>query len=183
MPKVPMDYSKAVIYKICCKDTSITDVYVGSTTNLVKRRYDHKISSTTKGSNVYQFIRDHGGFENWDVVMIEQYPCNNYMELHTREREWMERLKATLNQNNPIRFNEDKYCIHNRQLWECKECGGGGICEHNRRRERCVDCGGSQICDHNRRRDYCKECNKDKLCEHGRLRCNKCNLRQPKGYP
>ena len=31
------DYSKALIYKISCRDPSITDCYVGSTTNLIMR--------------------------------------------------------------------------------------------------------------------------------------------------
>ena len=41
MPKTPIDYSKACIYKICCKDVEIVDVYVGSTTNLIQRRKSH----------------------------------------------------------------------------------------------------------------------------------------------
>ena len=42
MPKKAIDYSNAVIYKICCKDLKVTDVYVGSTTNLAQRRSKHK---------------------------------------------------------------------------------------------------------------------------------------------
>ena len=29
-----VDYSKSVIYKLCCKDPTITDIYIGSTTNM-----------------------------------------------------------------------------------------------------------------------------------------------------
>ena len=66
MPKVPMDYSKSVIYKICCRDKSITDVYIGSTTNFIKRKTLHKYNCTnekSKGYNryVYGFIRENCG--------------------------------------------------------------------------------------------------------------------------
>ncbi len=34
MTKKEIDYSKGLIYKLCCKDPTITDVYIGSTTSL-----------------------------------------------------------------------------------------------------------------------------------------------------
>ena len=42
MPKVEIDYSKTIIYKLCCKDINITDIYVGHTTNFIKRKNEHK---------------------------------------------------------------------------------------------------------------------------------------------
>ena len=33
-----------MIYKIVCKDLSITPVYIGSTTDFTNRKYDHKSS-------------------------------------------------------------------------------------------------------------------------------------------
>ena len=51
-------------------------------------------------------------------------------------------------------------CIpHNRILYLCIPCKGGGICEHERRRSNCKECGGSQICKHDIRRSRCKKCN------------------------
>ena len=44
MPKVAIDYSKTVIYKIVCKDLNVNYKYVGQTTNLNKRRNQHKSS-------------------------------------------------------------------------------------------------------------------------------------------
>ena len=43
MPKDLIDYSKTVIYKICCLDKSIQDLYIGHTTNFTKRKYQHKV--------------------------------------------------------------------------------------------------------------------------------------------
>ena len=42
MPKENIDYSKTIIYKIVCKDIDIEDCYVGSTTDFVRRKSEHK---------------------------------------------------------------------------------------------------------------------------------------------
>ena len=112
MPPKPMNFSKTVIYKICCRDLTVTDVYVGSTTHIVKRRCNHKsrcANETGKHYNlqVYRFIRANGGFENWDVIVIEEFRCENSEQARTRERFWLEQLGATLNSRRPIETKQD----------------------------------------------------------------------------
>lgn len=107
MPRKAIDYSKSCIYKICCRDPDITDFYIGSTTELTKRRYGHKqccINPNQPAYNrpVYQYIRDNGGWDNWEVVKIENYDCNCSEDLCKRERELFEELKPTLNKNKPF---------------------------------------------------------------------------------
>ena len=107
MPKgQKSDYSKALIYKISCRDPSITDCYVGSTTNLIQRRNGHKNACCNSKDlkhhvPVYQFIRDNGGWDNWQVVPVELYPCASRPELDIRENYWLNELGATLNKNTP----------------------------------------------------------------------------------
>ena len=65
--KMSIDYTTACIYKICCKDLSVKEVYVGSTTNLIQRRGCHKSCCTNQKGKaynfpVYQFIRENGGW-------------------------------------------------------------------------------------------------------------------------
>ena len=55
MPKNNIDYSKCVIYKIVCNDLSIEDIYVGSTTEFIKRKYRHKRNTNFEGSKEYNF--------------------------------------------------------------------------------------------------------------------------------
>lgn len=113
MPKKPMDYSRTVIYKLVCRDVTVTDTYVGSTTDLTKRRFAHKSrchnpNNQTYTFKVYQFIRANGGWDNWQVVLVERFPCTSWEERAARERHWVEVLGAGLNSINPFRTTEEK---------------------------------------------------------------------------
>ena len=110
-------YEKGKIYKLCCKDANITEIYIGSTINHYRRKCHHKHICNNPNSNyynfyVYQFIRENGGFENWDIVILEEYSAQNKGELSWKEREWIERLKPSLNSIRPIittEENREKY--------------------------------------------------------------------------
>ena len=100
------DYSKSTIYKIACKDPNIEEIYIGSTCNFIKRRWQHKSICNNPNDKhynqyVYQFIREHGGWENWDVYIIEKFSCTSKMQKEQVERGWVEELKSTLNKNVP----------------------------------------------------------------------------------
>jgi len=103
MPKLPMNYDNAVIYKIVCNDLTITDCYVGSTTNFTKRKNSHKFNCKTQPQSVYEFIRQNGDWDNWEMVLVEEFPTTSKLLLEQRERYWFETLNATLNNNNPSR--------------------------------------------------------------------------------
>ncbi len=112
MPLYTIDYSKTIIYKLCCNDLSITDIYIGHTTDFKSRKRGHKSSCTNEydkyyNLRVYQFIREKGGWNNWNMVMIEKYSCNCKLEATKRERELIEELKATLNIQVPSRTQKE----------------------------------------------------------------------------
>lgn len=78
MPKDNIDYSNTIIYKIYCKDKTIKDVYIGQTTNFVIRKYEHKTSCNTKNDlEIYKTIRENGGWDNWNMIEIAKYNCND----------------------------------------------------------------------------------------------------------
>jgi hypothetical protein len=53
MSKTDIDYANTVIYKITCRDTSVTDVYVGHTVNFVQRQGAHKQTCMNIKSHSY----------------------------------------------------------------------------------------------------------------------------------
>ena len=111
MPKDIIDYSQTIIYKIYCKDTTITDVYIGHTTNFIKRKYQHKIccNSNTK-LKIYETIRSNGGWENWDMVEIAKYNCKDATEARIKEQEHYDILKTSLNINPPYVDKTKYFC-------------------------------------------------------------------------
>ncbi len=73
------DFRDSVVYKIYCHDPIITDVNVGSTTNFTVRKNNHKSACNKSSSknhhlHLYKFIRDNGGWENRNVVIIKSIP-------------------------------------------------------------------------------------------------------------
>jgi hypothetical protein len=121
MPRLPINYSKTIIYKIVCNDLNITDVYVGSTTDFIRRKRVHKSDcncETSKNYNVklYKNIRCNGGWDNFTMIEIEKYNCNDSNEAHARERYYYELLNATLNSQVPIRSNKEYYEDNKEQI-------------------------------------------------------------------
>ena len=97
-----------IIYKIVCSDVDIKDIYVGATNNFKVRKWDHKKDCTKETSKCYnqykyQYIRENGGWENWNMIQIEEYKYDNKRDLNTRERYWIETLNAKLNKIIPTR--------------------------------------------------------------------------------
>ncbi len=97
-------YQNSVIYKIFCKDSNVTEIYVGSTINFNRRGRQHKsICSNCKSPNynfpLYCYIRENGGWDNFTIEIIEYYPCRNKLELLKREHYYTSLLNATLNAN------------------------------------------------------------------------------------
>lgn len=105
------DYSNTIFYKIYCKTPEITDVYIGHTTNFVKRKIGHVQSCMNEKSpsynfKVYSFIREHGGWENWKMEIIGFKCCNSLQEACQEEQKYFEEYNATLNSIQPAKHIE-----------------------------------------------------------------------------
>ena len=110
MPLTPINYENTCIYKLCCNNPEVIDVYVGSTTDMIRRKQGHKnLSNTNKDYNVYNFINANGGWSNWSMILVEQFSCKNSYEAKAREREYIVSLNATLNSYIPNRTREEYY--------------------------------------------------------------------------
>jgi hypothetical protein len=110
MPKKDVDYSNTIIYKICCKDDTIKDLYIGHTTNFIQRKYLHKHSCNNLDNTlkIYNVIRCNEGWENWDMVEIAKYSCKDSTEARIKEQEHYDQLKASLNSRPPY-VDKNKY--------------------------------------------------------------------------
>jgi len=108
-----VDYQKTFIYKLCCRDPTITDIYVGHSTNFKLRNKDHKNNCTNINSKKYnlyksRFIRQNGGYDNWIMIKLYDYPCNSKREAEKEETKTMIELGAKLNTYKPFITEEEK---------------------------------------------------------------------------
>jgi len=108
-----VNYGNSMIYKLVCKDTNITDIYVGSTTNFSRRKHQHKNICNDENDKrynvyVYEFIRNNGGYENWDMILIQNVNVNTKRELEQIEREYIDKLYPTLNSRTSYVTEDEK---------------------------------------------------------------------------
>ena len=129
MPKKEMDYSNCVIYKIQHKDNNDL-LYVGHTTNFTKRKYQHKCNISTNDKyniKLYQMIRENGGWDDFNMIVVKEFPCENKQQATTEEDKVMREMKATMNKNRALKTLIDIYedkkkyrTIHKEQIKEHK---------------------------------------------------------------
>lgn len=97
------DYSKGIIYMIKkIDDEDYENVYIGSTINFIKRKNEHKGRCNNSNDpkhhyKIYKYIRENGGWDCFEIVELEKYPCNSKQELEKREDEIMIEYKNRLN--------------------------------------------------------------------------------------
>lgn len=63
-------------YKITCKDPLITRCYIGKTKRFIARCANHKTNSKENTLKLYAYIREHGGWDNWEINVIHQEFCS-----------------------------------------------------------------------------------------------------------
>jgi hypothetical protein len=91
---------KYFIYKLYNPDCNFS--YVGSTRDMTTRKSKHKSSCNNVNDShhnlkVYKIIREHDGFENWYMVVIEVMPNVTKLEAEMKEDAYRMQLNATMN--------------------------------------------------------------------------------------
>lgn len=106
-----MNYSKCVIYKIqhqINKDL----IYIGHTTKSLNCRLSSHICMSKKSNNkFYTIVKNNGGFENFDIILIDIYPCQTKEEACIREEYFRCSLNAIMNSNRAYISVEDKKVV------------------------------------------------------------------------
>jgi hypothetical protein len=94
-----VDYSKAKIYKIV--DNTNDNIYIGSTCQPLRKRLSQHKSKMDCSSR--EIIKN----GNYDIILIEDYPCMRKEQLHARERYHIENNQC-VNKEIPGRTEEEK---------------------------------------------------------------------------
>jgi len=98
------DYQRGKIYKIISPHTD--KCYVGSTTlKYLSRRLCNHVQTFKRG--VYLTSSEIMKLGDYEIVLLELYPCNSKDELHARERHYIEKLDC-VNKSIPFRSKEEK---------------------------------------------------------------------------
>jgi hypothetical protein len=107
---MPVNYQLGKIYKII--NNINNEIYVGSTCEPILARrlaghigtYKQYLKGKTRYISSYKIIE----MGNYEIVLIENYPCENKDELHKRERHYIEKLEC-VNKFIPGRTNNEYY--------------------------------------------------------------------------
>lgn len=108
-----------VFYRISCLNKNITDCYIGSTTDITKRRYVHKCMCVNPKYNhmlkkLYETINLHGGWSNWTLNVIDRKICNKMAAL-IHETKLMDEYNSTLNKNRAFITKEE--ALESQKKW------------------------------------------------------------------
>jgi len=107
------------IYRLKCKDPLITDCYIGQTKDFKERKWHHTGDCNNPKSfkynfKVYKFIRENGGWDNWQMNPLEVIFCETEKEARKKELEFCIKFNATLNTQKPIR-DRKQWLIDNKE--------------------------------------------------------------------
>lgn len=108
MVKAKIDYSKGKIYKLICNTTGLT--YYGHTTKeYLSQRLDSHRNDCRRWLNgkknyvtAFKIIKNN----NYDIILVELYPCGSINELKSRERYYIENNEC-VNKYIPLRTDQE----------------------------------------------------------------------------
>ena len=106
-----------VIYIIKHKTDDTKKVYVGSTNDFKRRIRRHKNNCNNEKSNfkLYQYLRENGGFNQYEFIILECYVCNFKYELYDREDDYIKMYPNNLNQLRAYLTDEEHKKKNNEQ--------------------------------------------------------------------
>jgi len=94
-------YKNTIIYMIRPKHNNFY-MYVGHTTDKDRRLKEHIRATETDNKKIYKTIRETGGWEHWEMIVISNYVCSCKEDALKIEQEWCEKLRPNLNSMSPF---------------------------------------------------------------------------------
>jgi molecular chaperone DnaK (HSP70) len=107
-------YNNSVVYKIYCKDPNVKEIYIGSTVDFKRRISEHKRRWYNENSReynhfIYQFIRQNGGWDCFNMEIVEECNVNDKKALLERERFYILQNENKLNKQIVGRTQKEYY--------------------------------------------------------------------------
>lgn len=107
------DYQNGKIYKLVSSNSN--EIYIGSTTLLLSLRKAHhrRLYKSYKLNNIGRYCSSYKLFElgDVDIILIEEFKCDNKEQLHARERFYIEK-------NNCVNINIPGRNLTNKEYYE-----------------------------------------------------------------
>ncbi len=88
------------IYEIKCINPTVNETYIGQTNDFDSRKSAHIHDSINSQLKLYQTIRKYGGWENWNMKMINKYYCKSEDEARQIEQKYIDFFNPSLNSIN-----------------------------------------------------------------------------------
>ena len=116
--------------------TDVNEIYIGSTKDYAVRKSKHKSSCNNENSpqynyKLYKYIREHGGFDYWNMIILDEIETEDIKKVRKLEAENIYKYKASLNTRlHPGRTDKEcfkDYREKNREIIKQKfscDCGG-----------------------------------------------------------
>jgi len=125
MEDIDERYENGVIYMIKHKTDDKKEYYIGSTKDFKRRCRKHKSICNNQNSKhynykVYKYIRENGGWDEWEIILLYDYPCKNRNELELEEKRAVKEYKSTLNQVIPSRTRKEHYEANKEKILQQK---------------------------------------------------------------
>jgi hypothetical protein len=88
------------VYKWECKDCN--HIYIGHTNDYNKCKKEHNAACIDEknknyNNNLYRYMRRFGGYDNWKMVILEQFYAPDRKEAEIVEQSYIDKLKPSLN--------------------------------------------------------------------------------------
>ena len=147
------------IYEIYCKDCNVKDNYIGQTECIEQRLNQHMNLSKTSDFKLYRCIRDNGGWENWEMKILDEQLCQTEYETRQLEQQYIDYHKPTLNS---ISKNKNKTEIH-----ICEYCNSYfenkySLKKHKNSNKKCLEIQSKKLIDNNDIQFFiCEFCKKE----------------------
>lgn len=111
-----VNYSNGIIYEIVCNQTQ--NRYIGSTTQKIRCRMKTHISKKNKDCSSKSIILGN----DYQVNILELYPCETKEQLLYKEREWTEKLEC-INKKKAIVSKEEAKETQKKAIEKWNEIG------------------------------------------------------------